>query len=86
MDGIILEIAWVFNCPACGNRNFVEPLPVEVPPDDEQLTELQEDNGELVTQPKTVRCYRCKARYATKEPPEPEDGWGGHDDTDKFGH
>jgi hypothetical protein len=63
----VLEQAWSWKCPGCGQLNFVRGSECRDP---ELVAEAQEElgPGALVLQPEKVFCCKCENRYDVEEP------------------
>jgi transcription elongation factor Elf1 len=69
-----VRLAFSFDCPECGQENFVRSVLHEFSPDEQR--ELAEDIGEKpqtgswITHPEQVICGNCKAEFRAINPGE----------------
>jgi transcription elongation factor Elf1 len=69
-----VSLAFVFNCPECGQENFVRSVMHEFNPNEqeEMAEELGEkpQTGSWVTHPEHVACSRCHFEFRAVNPGE----------------
>jgi hypothetical protein len=69
-----VRLAFAFDCPACGQENFVRSELHEFTPDEqkEMAQELGEkpQTGSWITHPQSVTCCHCNAEFRAVNPGE----------------
>lgn len=75
-----LNVAYVWDCDACGRENFVRAVVVEMTEEDQVEQCVQYggepadwETGQWMTRPEEVTCQHCGATFPTTEPEAPED-------------
>jgi len=77
MDKVRLKRAWSWWCPECGEKNFVDPVPVELTQEEQKEVNAQAGilpwqsewmGAEMIAIPERVQCEKCRRIFKAEDP------------------